>query len=386
MGKTKKTKLYFQLGDKKKKRIAKIKQDTPGRLFLYENGNEKTIWEGLVDITEPIPENQKPIVYAGEDIFVKPDTGVILDGTATDSDGTIASVVWSQVSGPTVALIPDPEDITKASFTSTAIGDVLEFQLEATDDKGAISKDTVKVTVNETGEPPEEPEPQPGQLLYDSNTDIDWGGLGGQVKKVTDTYGDQSAYGKGFHMQASGNPRMYLDPATKILTLEHDGKYGRAYFHVPNYQSRLECEFMLDSCSNGASFKTRNRHQYGEEVDQNAPTKDKQGGQGCGIHCDEVSNDLEIMHGTEEGGPHSALSPKLEANKWISLKFSQYDKDGKIHVVTELDGKIVNEGDVKAPAQFFDRAKFEEWSEFWVRLNADSGGQLKVRNLKVYSL
>lgn len=384
---SKKARLYFQLGDKKKKKIAKLSQDTQGRLFLYENGNEKPIWEGLIDVTEPIPENQKPVVFAGEDVFVKPNLEVTLDGTATDSDGSIVSVVWTQVSGPSVPLVVDPNDATKSSFTSTAIGDVLVFQLDATDDKGAVSQDQVKVIVNETGEPEPQPEPQPGQLLYDSNVDIDWDGLNGQVLKVTDTYGNQSANGKGFHMNASGNPRMYLDPATRELTLEHDGKYGRAYFCVCNYQSRVECDFMLDSTANGASFKLRNRHQYVEQTgDTSAPKTKQQGGQGCGIHYDEVDNDLEVVHGTEISGPSAKLVPVLEAGKWYSLKFSQYDNNGKIHVVVEIDGKVVNEGDVNATSNFFDRELFEGWSEFWVRLNADSGGRLKVKNLKLYSI
>ncbi len=232
---------------------------------------------------------------------------------------------------------------------------------------------------------PEEP-PTSGTILYDSNTDIDWAGMNGKVKLVTDTYGNQSANGKGFHMNASGDPRMFLDPATKELMLEHDGKYGRAYFCVCNYQSRLECDFMLDDKANGASFKLRNRHQYAEQTGTNPPNTQKQGGQGCGIHYNEVDCDLEVYHGSEIGGPSATLSPVLEIGQWHSLKFSQYDKDGKIHVVVEINGKVVNEGDVNAPSQFFNKAEFEGWSEFWVRLNAAQGGRLKIKNLKLFAL
>lgn len=236
------------------------------------------------------------------------------------------------------------------------------------------------------------PDSPPGEgLLYDSNTDIDWGSITGEFLKVTDVYGDFRPNGKYFRMKASGNPRMYLYPATKELVLEHDGSYGRAYFGVCNYQSRLECEFKLDSTANNASFKTRNRHQYADIV-KTAADKERQGGQGSSFASNKVDADLEVVHGTELSGPSKALNPPLEANKWYKIRFSQYDKDNEIHIVDELDrgdGKgfqVVNEGDVGAPPQFFNRGQFETFSEFWVRLNADKGGRLTFKNLKMYKI
>ena len=239
---------------------------------------------------------------------------------------------------------------------------------------------------------PQEPGPQPGgDLLYDSNTDIDWASITGESQKVTDIYGNFTPNGKYFRMKASGQPRMYLYPATKELVLEHDGKYGRAYFGVCNYASRLEVEFKLDSCTSNISLKTRNRHQY-NDFKSGSPAAKRQGGQGSSFACGAVDADLEVVHGTEVGGPSKKLSPKLEAGKWYKIKFSQYDKDGKIHVVDELDRgdgdgfKVVNEGDVKAPAQFFKKEEFEEWSEFWVRLNNKKGGKLTFKNLRLYKI
>ena len=89
-------------------------------------------------------------------------------------------------------------------------------------------------------------------------------------------------------------------------------------------------------------------------------------------------------------GPSKSLSPKLEINKYYKMRFSQYDKDGKIHVVDELDTgdgfKVVNEGDVKAPAQFFNKEEFEEFSEFWLRGNMDNGGKMWFKNIKLTAL
>jgi len=232
--------------------------------------------------------------------------------------------------------------------------------------------------------PPVVTPPAAGTLLYDSNVDIDWT-KGDQ--KIEDILGDDSKpNSKYIRMNASGSPRMYLVAATKELILEHDGKYGRAYFGVCNYNSRLECEFKLDSCSNNASFKVRNRHQYADTVDANAPNEQKQGGQGCAVHCDSVENDLEVYHGKEMGGPSASLSPKLAAGQYHKLEFSCFDKGGKIHVIDKINGKVVSEGDIAAPSQFFNKAEFDAWSEFWVRLNADSGGKLYIKNLKMYAL
>ncbi len=230
--------------------------------------------------------------------------------------------------------------------------------------------------------------PPAGTLIYDSNTDIDWGAIQGESLRVDDTYGDVKANGKGFHMNASGNPRMYLYPATKELVLEHDGEYGRAYFAVCNYEARMEAMFMLEKPDTSASFKDRNRHQFRDMVNDKASDAETQGGQGTSFSAVKVDADLEVVHGTEISGPTAKLSPSMQANEWHSMKFSQFDKDGKIHVIDELDGKVVNEGDVPAPKQFFNKAQFMEWSEFWVRMNSPKrkDNRLHIKNLKLYAL
>jgi len=241
---------------------------------------------------------------------------------------------------------------------------------------------------------PPGPQPGAGDLLYDSNTDVDWGAISGEFLKVTDTYGKVYANGKGFHMNASGNPRMYLYPTTKELMLEHDGEYGRAYFCVCNYETRMEADFMLETDDISISFKARNRHQFRDMVNKDASDEDTQGGQGTSFSATKVDADLEVVHGTEVSGPTKSLSPKLEAKKWYKMKFTQFDKGGKIHVIDELDRgdgqgfKVVNEGDVNAPSQFFNKAKFEEWSEVWMRMNSPkrANNRLHVRNLKLYKI
>ncbi len=230
------------------------------------------------------------------------------------------------------------------------------------------------------------PPPPSGDLLFDLNTDIDWDSIQGEQLKVTDKYGNVSANGKGFHMNASGKPRAYLDKATKTWILEHDGKYGRGYFCVCNYACRIEGEYMLDTPGSNASFKSRNRHQFRDMVNPNAGDAQTQGGQGTSFSETKVDADCEVVHGTEISGPSASLNPKPKIGEYHSFKFSQFDKNGKIHIIDELDGKVVNEGDTSPPSQFFNKAEFETWSEFWVRLNADNGGRLYIKNLKVYKL
>lgn len=230
------------------------------------------------------------------------------------------------------------------------------------------------------------PEPTPQGLIYDSNTNIDWGAITGEFLKVTDTYGDVKANGKGFHMNASGHPRAYLYPATKEIVVEHDGKYGRAYFAVCNYACRIEGEFKLDTPGSNASFKSRNRHQFRDMINDKASDAQTQGGQGTSFSETEVDADCEVVHGTEISGPSAKLNPKANIGEYHSFKFSQFDENGKIHIIDELDGKVVNDGFTSPPKQFFNKAEFESWSEFWVRLNANSGGRLYIKNLKVTAL
>ena len=239
---------------------------------------------------------------------------------------------------------------------------------------------------------PDQPPPEPtGNLLYDSNRDIKWDEIQGDSLVVTDVYGEFKPNAKYFRMKASGKPRMILMKATKEMILEHGGDYGRAYVGACNYESRLEAEFKLTNASHNASFKLRNRHQFAD-IQSGASDKQRQGGQGSSFAVDSVDADCEIVHGTEISGPKSSLNPKLEINKYYKIKFSQFNKNGRIHIIDELDRddgqgfKVVNEGDTAPPAQFFNKGEFETWSEFWVRGNMKGGGRMYFKNVKLYQL
>ena len=91
--------------------------------------------------------NQPPIATAGADQIVDENTLVILSGSGSDSDGTIASYTWTQTDGMIVSLT-GAATATAAFVSPDVSGDeTLTFQLTVTDDAGAQASDEVRVTV-----------------------------------------------------------------------------------------------------------------------------------------------------------------------------------------------------------------------------------------------
>lgn len=88
-----------------------------------------------------------PVVDAGlPAIITLPDDEAFLTGTATDSDGSVVSTLWTKVLGPAGGNIVSPNTL------STIIDLLLEgsylFKLTATDNDGFTGEDTVNVTVS----------------------------------------------------------------------------------------------------------------------------------------------------------------------------------------------------------------------------------------------
>lgn len=90
--------------------------------------------------------NTPPVANAGPDRTITlPLSSVDLSGKGTDTDGTIASYAWSQVSGPNTASIPNNTyDTTRANGL---VAGTYVFRLTVTDDDGATGTDNVTVTV-----------------------------------------------------------------------------------------------------------------------------------------------------------------------------------------------------------------------------------------------
>lgn len=90
--------------------------------------------------------NVAPIANAGPDRTVSlPLSLLIVNGSATDSDGTIASYAWTKVSGGTVTLA----NINAATVSLTGLlSGSYVFRLTVTDDTGATATDDVTIVVN----------------------------------------------------------------------------------------------------------------------------------------------------------------------------------------------------------------------------------------------
>ena len=110
--------------------------------------------EGLAGGTTT-PVNRAPIANAGADVTVVGPANVSLDGSASkDSDGTIASYQWSQVSGTPVTLVGASSAAASFDVNEVTQTQTLSFKLTVTDNEGATASDTVTVTINAKDLPP----------------------------------------------------------------------------------------------------------------------------------------------------------------------------------------------------------------------------------------
>lgn len=119
-------------------------------IYQYEltvTDDKGAIGKDTVQITIQTPLNIAPIANAGlDETITLPVNGITLSGTGADSDGLITSVIWKQISGPSIALIASPD------AGSTSVNNLIQglyfFEFAVTDNRGAIGLDTVMITVN----------------------------------------------------------------------------------------------------------------------------------------------------------------------------------------------------------------------------------------------
>lgn len=91
--------------------------------------------------------NTAPTANAGADQAITlPTSSVSLSGSGSDSDGTIASYAWTQVSG-TSATITSPSS-QNTTITGLSTAGIRVFRLTVTDNGGATGTDDVQITVN----------------------------------------------------------------------------------------------------------------------------------------------------------------------------------------------------------------------------------------------
>ena len=102
-----------------------------------------------VDVGVAASANQPPTARAGADqAGIAAGAEVTLDGSASsDPDGSIASYLWEQTAGSTVALSDDTAAMPTFTAPSMAMAQTLAFRLTVTDDRGATAADTINIAV-----------------------------------------------------------------------------------------------------------------------------------------------------------------------------------------------------------------------------------------------
>jgi len=123
------------------------------QLTVTDNDGATSSDSVTVTVTAPTPppgsdSNQPPVADAGRDRTKHPRAFVILDGWKSyDVDGKIVSYRWEQTGGPRVRLWRP--HWPWAGFVAPREEGELTFQLTVTDDKGAVSTDSVTITVDD---------------------------------------------------------------------------------------------------------------------------------------------------------------------------------------------------------------------------------------------
>jgi len=353
--------------------------------------------------TTPPPEDKSPVVDAGEDLDAKENVAVVLDGNATD-DGTIVEMGWVGPDG--IALTADPQDRSKASFTTPTLEAEealrgLIFTFSATDDHGHTSTDQAIVTVRKDvvipPPPPdtdEEAKDNPGEgmsKVYDSRDFF-----GGEARTVYTSEGSKDADSGGVHINASGKPRLHIlgDKGKKHSILEclEDG-HGRFYTRKCNYDASLvrKVRFLDDTVDND-STKIDSRHQYRDEVDKNASDEETQGGTGNAWHKSEVDAKIEVVHGGASACSFKdALTPNLKKGEYYKTRFTVLHNNDKKEIKEKAEIEypigtgwrtVLEKTCTSAPDQFFNESQFMEWSEYWNRINGK--GRIEYEYIKLY--
>lgn len=345
----------------------------------------------------PPVDNKPPVVNAGEDQNVKPGVTVTLVASDSDEDGIVKVDSWRQEQGTEVKLVfPDPANTKKVTFVAPSAPSELVFAFSATDDKGAVTIDKMRVSV---GDLPPPPPPVDNKVTYDSNTIGKWNN--GHARTFTDTDPDMPKpyqNGKGLICAASGGPEITIDGKGTFTLKGTDSKGGhpRGYLDSINYNSSLTFEMQFnDAKVQNATIQRQSRHQ---EEDQNE--KDNENAFGGINHEIDFAGQkaglkIERFH-TPTGGEHDnfpdkPLPKKIGVKQWFKVKLTDLTDAAKktIYQSTEidwLDGKgfiKVNEHLMEnCPDFYVNPTKFKLRSYGWFRINnATATEGISIRNV-----
>ncbi|MDQ2658458.1 MAG: PKD domain-containing protein [Bacteroidota bacterium] len=164
--------------------------------------------------------NAAPTVSAGADkVITLPTNEIYLQGSASDSDGSIASYTWTKTSGGSGSL--SGTNTSKLRAYNLAAGNYY-FRLTVKDDKGATKSDDMMLTVRQGSTSNVAPVANAGSDRTTSSSSISLAGSG------TDKDGQIVAYN---WTQYGGNSTVMSNANTKTVTI-NGLKDGRYYFRL----------------------------------------------------------------------------------------------------------------------------------------------------------
>jgi len=115
------------------------------RLTVTDN-SAASATDDVTIVVQPAAVNQSPVANAGSDLsIVLPTNSVIINGSGNDPDGSVASYLWTQLNGPSSAVLTGSG--TQTLTAGSLLQGVYNFRLTVTDNKGATGTDDVQVTV-----------------------------------------------------------------------------------------------------------------------------------------------------------------------------------------------------------------------------------------------
>lgn len=121
--------------------------------YAFVEDSTINIYEWFLGQNNDSLPNIYPVARVGNDTIILSSSGVAnLNGSlSTDADGTIVRYVWKKISGPAGGTIATSLGSVSSTTVSglTTVG-VYKFQLNAVDNRAAIARDTLTITVVNT--------------------------------------------------------------------------------------------------------------------------------------------------------------------------------------------------------------------------------------------